>query len=109
MCRPPPRSTRTYTLFPYTTLFRSRHRRVLVSRFEVAQEFARQLGEQRRAAVVVAVERVHQRLPALVAVDTPQHREVAAQLAGDVVEVQLALDVQAPLFDARRQIGRAPV
>src|SRR3546814_2491266 len=51
-----------------------RHRRVLVSRFEVAQEFARQLGEQRRAAVVVAVERVHQRLPALVAVDTPQHR-----------------------------------
>src|SRR3546814_12887278 len=24
MLRPPPRSTRTYTLFPYTTLFRSR-------------------------------------------------------------------------------------
>src|SRR3546814_7963050 len=24
MIRPPPRSTRTYTLFPYTTLFRSR-------------------------------------------------------------------------------------
>src|SRR3546814_18169347 len=23
MCRPPPTSTRTYTLFPYTTLFRS--------------------------------------------------------------------------------------
>src|SRR3546814_1389513 len=26
MIRRPPRSTRTYTLFPYTTLFRSRHR-----------------------------------------------------------------------------------
>src|SRR3546814_21055488 len=26
MIRPPPRSTRTDTLFPYTTLFRSRHR-----------------------------------------------------------------------------------
>src|SRR3546814_12960029 len=26
MRRPPPRSTRTDTLFPYTTLFRSRHR-----------------------------------------------------------------------------------
>src|SRR3546814_18734478 len=25
MRRPPPRSTRTYTLFPYTTLFRSTH------------------------------------------------------------------------------------
>src|SRR3546814_9886295 len=25
MLRPPPRSTRTYTLLPYTTLFRSRH------------------------------------------------------------------------------------
>src|SRR3546814_19831915 len=25
MIRHPPRSTRTYTLFPYTTLFRSRH------------------------------------------------------------------------------------
>src|SRR3546814_946547 len=28
MIRRPPRSTRTYTLFPYTTLFRSRHARV---------------------------------------------------------------------------------
>src|SRR3546814_13912788 len=27
MIRPPPRSTRTYTLFPYTTLFRSWRRR----------------------------------------------------------------------------------
>src|SRR3546814_2551482 len=26
MIRPPPRSTRTYTLFPYTTLFRSKDR-----------------------------------------------------------------------------------
>src|SRR3546814_9816982 len=26
MIRRPPRSTRTYTLFPYTTLFRSQHR-----------------------------------------------------------------------------------
>src|SRR3546814_18349796 len=28
MIRLPPRSTRTYTLFPYTTLFRSNHERV---------------------------------------------------------------------------------
>src|SRR3546814_6505434 len=29
MIRRPPRSTRTDTLFPYTTLFRSRHRRTV--------------------------------------------------------------------------------
>src|SRR3546814_16338628 len=32
MIRRPPRSTRTYTLFPYPTLFRSRQRRRCVSR-----------------------------------------------------------------------------
>src|SRR3546814_6527165 len=31
MIRRPPRSTRTDTLFPYTTLFRSEHRRFLAS------------------------------------------------------------------------------
>src|SRR3546814_4992704 len=31
MIRRPPRSTRTDTLFPYTTLFRSRHRSLLLS------------------------------------------------------------------------------
>src|SRR3546814_10819341 len=46
----PPRSTRTDTLFPYTTLFRSkrmRHRIVLVGFGNVAREFARLLLEQR--------------------------------------------------------------
>src|SRR3546814_6669401 len=46
MVRPPPRSTRTYTLFPYTTLFRSitfaaresRPRRILRPRFNVPPE-----------------------------------------------------------------------
>src|SRR3546814_4310169 len=32
MIRRPPRSTRTYTLFPYTTLFRSSHARFLSSK-----------------------------------------------------------------------------
>src|SRR3546814_10403602 len=31
MIRRPPRSTRTYTLFPYTTLFRSGHHTLLLS------------------------------------------------------------------------------
>src|SRR3546814_13113987 len=32
MILPPPRSTRTYPLFPYTTLFRSGHRHQVVAR-----------------------------------------------------------------------------
>src|SRR3546814_20140099 len=35
MIRPPPRSTRTYTLFPYTTLFRSSLLQVDVSQIVV--------------------------------------------------------------------------
>src|SRR3546814_17677434 len=39
MIRRPPRSTRTDTLFPYTTLFRSDRRTVAVGRFLVDREF----------------------------------------------------------------------
>src|SRR3546814_16612557 len=48
MRRRPPRSTRTDTLFPYTTLFRSHHaaRRANISRFEIAPVLAiREIGE----------------------------------------------------------------
>src|SRR3546814_7097657 len=52
MIRRPPRSTRTDTLFPYTTLFRSRPDqsgvKALTAR-HVAQEYARCRGGQRRA------------------------------------------------------------
>src|SRR3546814_3424248 len=37
MIRRPPRSTRTDTLFPYTTLFRSKHRHALIERFQAGQ------------------------------------------------------------------------
>src|SRR3546814_20300189 len=39
MIRRPPRSTRTDTLFPYTTLFRADRRTVAVGRFLVDREF----------------------------------------------------------------------
>src|SRR3546814_430172 len=39
MIRPPPRSTRTYTLFPYTTLFRSWNRTFMLDR-EIGDTFA---------------------------------------------------------------------
>src|SRR3546814_1630124 len=38
MTRRPPRSTRTDTLFPYTTLFRSPHREALFEGFEIVLE-----------------------------------------------------------------------
>src|SRR3546814_13337627 len=48
----PPRSTRTDTLFPYTTLFRSELARRVVAAGDAAHEAAQQLGRQ----VVDAVE-----------------------------------------------------
>src|SRR3546814_12818215 len=51
MIRRPPRSTRTDTLFPYTTLFRSRgrHRMDLVSRYD-GRHPAKAVGPHLRAA-----------------------------------------------------------
>src|SRR3546814_10511763 len=40
MIRPPPRSTRTDTLFPYTTLFRSAHCRITPFHIEALQRTA---------------------------------------------------------------------
>src|SRR3546814_7034371 len=52
MLRRPPRSTRTGTLFPYTTLFRSRHARLLrraaPGRGRHARPCARHRGKRRR-------------------------------------------------------------
>src|SRR3546814_414662 len=70
MIRRPPRSTRTDTLFPYTTLFRSQADRIILD--GILQEAVRrqvfvpgQIGTDQRAVVVVArydVERRDQRL-----------------------------------------------
>src|SRR3546814_3363742 len=46
MLRRPPRSTRTYTLFPYTTLFRSDRDPALVLRVDRGAPF---IGDARRA------------------------------------------------------------
>src|SRR3546814_2056619 len=48
MIRRPPRSTRTDTLFPYTTLSRSRHRAAIVRQYARAERPARpDVGEVR--------------------------------------------------------------
>src|SRR3546814_17497036 len=67
MIRRPPRSTRTDTLFPYTTLFRS----LLDLQLDHMVEFAAPVAEDR-------IERVGLRGGARIAVE--DHRDVAAKL-----------------------------
>src|SRR3546814_6030971 len=54
MIRRPPRSTRTDTLFPYTTLFRSNPRAVAARLWDGAARSRGQKRFQRRAGVAVA-------------------------------------------------------
>src|SRR3546814_9191368 len=53
MIRRPPRSTRTYTLFPYTTLFRSFRNAPFLRQ---SREFGGQDGFVRRLQVAIAVD-----------------------------------------------------
>src|SRR3546814_4608662 len=54
MIRRPPRSTRTYTLFPYTTLFRSRARRLRHQALRIhPHRFHREILRHTGAALVV--------------------------------------------------------
>src|SRR3546814_14967962 len=67
MLRRPPRSTRTDTLFPYTTLFRSLVRddiglRGVAGGAESLGEFAKEGGVEIDALVGRAIERPHRRL-----------------------------------------------
>src|SRR3546814_1417457 len=68
MIRLPPRSTRTYTLFPYTTLFRSRRR--------ARAELRHLLG----VGAVLAAPRPREVLPALQAISRRQEAPAAGQL-----------------------------
>src|SRR3546814_12922191 len=81
MIRRPPRSTRTDTLFPYTTLFRSarhRHPVVVVERIE-GQQRRRVDGEAVAARVAGAVEPPGDRT--VDRVEVAQHRDGRARHA----------------------------
>src|SRR3546814_12911431 len=68
MIRRPPRSTRTDTLFPYTTLFRSHARRACVARMQQRGVDPLEVeGERERAADVAHVSTVDPRIAAVVA------------------------------------------
>src|SRR3546814_2339075 len=62
MIRRPPRSTRTYTLFPYTTLFRSRrHRGLRVPRRRAQGVAAEEIRPARTGAGGCVVDRLRAR------------------------------------------------
>src|SRR3546814_7183127 len=56
MIRRPPRSTRTDTLFPYTTLFRSDYPQAYVSMGITAENLANKYGIDRKAQEQMAVD-----------------------------------------------------
>src|SRR3546814_7007171 len=120
MLRRPPRSTRTYTLFPYTTLFRSRrgfardrHRGIAVIALQLWRLGgpcgAAERSERHHVAVRAAnaqVEHVLRRHPAR-GVGLEQHAQYAA-FAGEVVGLGAAeADRERRIDLADRQAQRA--
>src|SRR3546814_11340800 len=83
MNRPPPRSTRTDTLFPYTTLFRSRHAR-REARIEGRDSRRREILEHRGDADRVGA----------AAEGAPDHADEIAEGVGGRRRNELAIDVE---------------
>src|SRR3546814_12104301 len=112
MIRRPPRSTRTDTLFPYTTLFRSAMRTAYVGndvaqRLEAMQRFWFQEGADRPDyAGYVAMARAAARLPV-----TAEVGENIAPLIGSVLAAGLDRNAVAwsNIPDQISEIGRAHV
>src|SRR3546814_18596231 len=89
MIRRPPRSTRTDTLFPYTTLFRSRH--PTRSREDITATLCRSLHAQR----VLWLEHGY-----LQGDDTDAHIDTLARFAPDDAIVYQACDDAGDVHDA---------
>src|SRR3546814_5586362 len=104
MIRRPPRSTRTDTLFPYTTLFRSRR---LLGLFRGARvgggDFHPGFGGE-------FLDRVHEAQPALVG--HPADRVAMRRAAETMVEALFVVDREAGrlfVMEGAAEIGRAHV
>src|SRR3546814_6057662 len=91
MIRRPPRSTRTDTLFPYTTLFRS---------FEIGQQLL-QLASHGRQAAVMPYLRLERRVrdPRLAGVDLPRM---------EIEDGGMPLGIHPRNRPAREAIGQQP-
>src|SRR3546814_14542025 len=115
MIRRPPRSTRTDTLFPYTTLFRSAaarrlNRAVSVISYGIANleaQLSLQLFDRegtRKPKLTAAGRAVLAEARAVSTGIDGLRAKVKGLLEGLEAEVDLAVDV---LFPAERQLGRA--
>src|SRR5690606_27637922 len=69
---------------------------------EEGDQLAAEFGEQRRAAVVVGEEAAQQRAPAGIAQGLADDREAAGQQTIEIVEDEVAVDLQAARLDAGR-------
>src|SRR3546814_16853555 len=107
MLRRPPRSTRTDTLFPYTTLFRSHAAILLVGQDRRAlQRRAQDLAVD--ADLTVGADRDHRLVVREAAVDQLAGEGDIVALDPDVVAAHLQLQgAVAALEQALQQIGRA--
>src|SRR3546814_13430956 len=98
MVRRPPRSTRTDTLFPYTTLFRSgRHRAAVEQRSESLAEHS---GAGRR-------QQAHAALDAASVVGALQQVDGMERIEDVDLHAATALDVPAEALLEDAEIGRA--
>src|SRR3546814_16682290 len=93
--RRPPRSTRTDTLFPYTTLFRSRRDQPL-GQFARARQFFRRGGDDGRIASETRDQPLRQRLGV-----PPGKRERKQIFQKLMVEQRRTAAVEQPLAQAR--------
>ncbi|MNP18082.1 hypothetical protein D3C76_1105380 [compost metagenome] len=67
--------------------------------FEIIDELPGQFGKQRRAAAIIGVEGLNQRLPALCSKAGAYDREASSQQELDITEKQLSVHRQAPGLD----------
>src|SRR3546814_10017693 len=84
----PPRSTRTDTLFPYTTLFRSTAALAAHSPVTVYAKLLRQLAAQLAAAHITA----------------PAHADLKPQLAGAITQDRFHLGIALKAFRHARHL-----
>src|SRR3546814_10440163 len=104
MIRRPPRSTRTDTLFPYTTLFRSRAGEVDRGQF-VTIVGALGRGDEQPVAVVGDLgDRVEPR-----AIRRRKDEAILRLIGAEGVEIDRVVEVYRLIFGARRGFGKARI
>src|SRR3546814_14396392 len=100
MIRRPPRSTRTDTLFPYTTLFRSATLNMMLGRIEESVESVRRVSDNVAHELRTPLARLHADLDELrTAADEADRQRLADQALPEAARLQ-------SIFDALLRIAR---